>query len=97
MKVIALEQATVTVAESVELAKVEAVILTLGGQPLVSVRDVSGSDWESASLASNPQFRALIEQSRRSYQDKGGIGLEQMRRELGLDGNSPAVGPDARS
>jgi len=81
----------------VELAKVEAVILTLGGQPLVSVRDLSGSDWESASLASNPRFRALIEQSRRSYQDKGGIGFEELRRELGLNGNAPAVDPDTRS
>jgi len=61
------------------------------------MRDVSGSDWESTSLASNLRFRALIEQSRRSYQDNGGIGLEQLRRELGLDGNPPAAGPDAPS
>jgi hypothetical protein len=97
MKVVPLEGARLTVPELVELAKVEAVILTLGGQPLVSVRDVSGSDWESASLATNPRFKALIEQSRRSYQDRGGIGVEQLRRELGLDGNPPAVDPDPRS
>ena len=90
MKIVALEEATITVTELVELAKVEAVILTLGGQPLVSVRDVSGSDWESASLANNPRFKALIEQSRRSYQEKGGIWLEQLRRDLDLDSTEPS-------
>jgi len=94
MKVVPLEGARMTLPELVELAKVEAVILTLGGQPLVCVKDVSGSDWESASLANNPRFRALIEQSRRSYQEKGAIGLEPLRQELGLDGNPPTVGPD---
>jgi hypothetical protein len=44
MKVVPLEGATITVSELVEQAKGEAVILTLGGQPMVSVRDVSGSD-----------------------------------------------------
>jgi hypothetical protein len=85
MKVVPLEGSTMTVPELVELAKDEAVILTRDGQPLVSVRDVSGSDWESASLAHNPRFAALIEQSRRSYRDQGGIPLEQLRRELGLE------------
>jgi hypothetical protein len=91
MKVVPLEEASMTLPELVELAKVEPVILTLGGQPMVSVRDLSGSDWESASLANNPRFQALIEQSRRSYRERGGIGLEQVRQELGLDGNE-AVG-----
>jgi hypothetical protein len=85
MKVVPLEGSTMTVPELVELAKDEVVILTRDGQPLISVRDVSGSDWESASLAHNPQFAALIEQSRRSYRDQGGIPLEQLRRDLGLE------------
>ena len=95
MKVVPLEGSSMTVSELVELAKGEAVILTRDGQPLVSVRDVSGSDWEATSLAHNPRFMALIEQSRRSYRDRGGIGMEQLRRELGLDANPHGVGPDA--
>jgi hypothetical protein len=91
MKVVPLEEARMTLPELVELAKVEPVILTLGGQPMVSVRDLSGSDWESASLVNNPRFQELIEQSRRSYRENGGIGLEQVRREFGLDENT-AVG-----
>jgi hypothetical protein len=85
MKVVPLEGSTMTVPELVELAKDGAVILTRDGQPLISVRDVSSSDWESAALAQNPRFAALIERSRRSYRDKGGIGIEQLRRELGLE------------
>jgi hypothetical protein len=84
MKVVPLEGATLTLAELVELARSEAVILTRAGQPVASVRDVSGSDWESASLASNPRFAAIIEQSRKSYREKGGLGIEELRQELGL-------------
>ena len=95
MKVVPLEGTTMTVPELVELARGEAVILTRDGLPLVAVRDVSGSDWESAALAQNPRFAALIEQSRRSYRDRGGISLEELRRELGLDANPDGVDPDA--
>jgi hypothetical protein len=60
----------------------------------VAARDVSGSDWESASLTNNPRFKALIEQSRRAYRDRRGIGIDQLRRELGLDENLTDLDPD---
>ncbi len=85
MKFVSLEGTTMTVPELVELARGEPIILTRDGQPLVSVRDVSGSDWESAALARDPRFAAIIEKSRRSYQEQGGIGIEQLRRELSLE------------
>jgi hypothetical protein len=94
MKVVPLEGTTMTVPELVELARREAVILTRDGQPLISVRELSGSDWESASLASNPRFAALIEKSRRSYREKGGIGIEQLRKELDLESDKVGVNPD---
>ena len=85
MKVLPLEETTLTVPDLAELVKEGPVILTRNGQPCVTVKDVSGSDWESISLASNPRFMALIEESRRSYREKGGIRLDDLRRELGLD------------
>jgi hypothetical protein len=94
MKVVPLEGTTLTVPELVELAKEDAVVLTRDGVPVAAVRDVSGSDWESAALASHPRFRELIERSRRAYKDQGGIGLERLREELGLD-PSPHGTPDA--
>jgi hypothetical protein len=95
MKVVPLEGTTLTVSELVEMAKDDAVILTRDGHPLVAVRDVSGSDWEATSLAQNRQFAALIEQSRRSYREHGGIGLEALRRELDLEANPQGAGPTA--
>jgi len=94
MKVVPLEGTTLTVPELVEMAKDEAVILTRDGQPLVAVRDVSGSDWESTALAHNPRFAAIIEESRRSYRERGGIGLAELRRELDLEAEADKTGPE---
>ena len=52
---------------------------------MITVKDVTGSDWEAVSLNSDPRFMSIIEESRRSYRETGGIGLEELRRELGLD------------
>jgi hypothetical protein len=82
MKIVPLEQTTLTMTDLAELVKEGTVILTRDGQPLLAVKDVSGSDWESVSLASNPRFIALIEESRRSYRENGGISLGEVRHEL---------------
>ena len=84
MKVVPLEKTDLTLPDIAELAKGGTVILTRKGKPLAAIKDLSGSDWESVSLANSPRFRALIEESRRAYQDQGGISLEGLRRELGL-------------
>jgi PHD/YefM family antitoxin component YafN of YafNO toxin-antitoxin module len=84
MKVLAVENNDLTLPQVADLARGEPVILTRNGKPLVAVKDVSRSDWESISLANNPRFRALIEESRRSLKKEGGISLEDLRRELKL-------------
>ena len=84
MRAVAVEDTALTAEELARMAEKEPVILTRNGQPLVAVRDLSGSDWETVSLANNPKFIALIEASRRSYREKGGIPLDQVRKELGL-------------
>ena len=66
-----MEKTRMTVVELAELAKEGPVVLIRAGHPVVAVKDLSGSDWESVSLASNPKFMALIEESRRSYPDSG--------------------------
>ena len=83
MKIIAVEDVNLSVREVAKLAKAGPVILTRRGKPLVAVKDLSRSDWESISLANNPRFRALIEESRRSFRE-GGIPLEDLRREHGV-------------
>lgn len=84
MKRVALETNSMTVAELVQMAQKEPVIVTRRGKPFVSVKSLKGQDWECVSLANNPEFRAIIEESRRSYEEHGGIPLEQAARELGL-------------
>jgi len=84
MRVVPLEKTDLTLPDIAELAKGGTVILTRKGKPLAAIKDLSGSDWESVSLANSPKFRTLIEESRRAYQDEGGIGMDALRRELGL-------------
>jgi hypothetical protein len=85
LKVFPIEETTLTVPDLAELVKEGPVVLTRNGRPWMTVKDASGSDWESISLASNPRFMALIEESRRSHREKGGIRLEDIRRELGME------------
>jgi hypothetical protein len=83
LKVLPLEDTTLTVSELEELVKEGPVILTRDGQPCLVIKDASGSDWESISLGLNPRFLALIESSRRSHREKGGVGLDDLRRDIG--------------
>ena len=84
MKLVPLEQANLTVPDVADMAKDGPVILTRNGKPCAVVKDLSGSDWESVSLASNRRFIDLIEASRRSYREKGGIAIDDLRKELEL-------------
>ena len=84
MKLIAVEDTTLTLPDVAQMAKEGPIILTRNWKPLASVKDVFGSDWESVSLANNPRFVAIIEESRRSYREHGGIPLADLREELGL-------------
>ncbi len=84
MKTVAVEEATLTAEDLATMAEKEVVVLTRDGKPLAAVKNLSGSDWESVSLANNPRFIALIEASRRSYREQGGTSLDELRKELGL-------------
>ncbi len=88
MNVVPIEKASL--ADVAELARSGTVILTRKGKPLAAVKDLSNSDWESVSLANNPRFREIIEDSRRSYREEGGISLEELRKELGLKAKKPS-------
>ena len=75
MKMVALETTALSAVDLAKMAKKGLVILTSKGKPLASVKDISGSDWESIALANNPRFVALIEESRRSFRKKEELGL----------------------
>src|SRR5262249_49592411 len=79
-----LEKTAMTLPETVELAKTEIVVLTQKGKPLAAVKPLSESDWESLAISSDPHFQKIIEEARQSYQENGGIGIEDLRKELDL-------------
>jgi hypothetical protein len=85
MKVIPLEGSMLTVPDLEILVRQGPVVLTRNGLPLMTVNDATGSDWEAVSLRSNPRFISLIEESRQSYRENGGIALDEIRRELEAD------------
>jgi hypothetical protein len=84
MNIVSIEVSDMTLLSAVAMAQGGTVILTRRGKPLAALRDLSGEDWESVSLANNPRFRALIDESRRSYRVEGGVSLEEVRRQLEL-------------
>ena len=88
MKLVPVDQTELTVPEIAKMAKQETVILTQNGKPLAAVKDLSGTDWESVSLANDPKFIAIIEASRRSYRKSGSTSLRDLRSDLGLKSKS---------
>jgi hypothetical protein len=84
MKRIELEGTDVTLPDLARMLRTGTVILMRKGKPLAAVKALAGNDWESISLANNPRFLELIEESRRSYREKGGVSLKAIRAELGL-------------
>ena len=84
MKLVPVDTAELSLPDVAEMAKGGTVVLTRRGRPLATVKNVAGTDWEAIALASNPEFIALIEESRRSYREAGGLSAEEVRKELGL-------------
>ena len=68
----------------------EPVVVTKRGKPVVAVMPLTRyDDRESVSLATNPEFMAIIERSRASARTKGTLSLEEVRRKYGLPARSP--------
>ncbi len=84
MKIVEITEAKDTLAEYTSTILNEPLIVTSEGKPIAALVSLENTDWETISLSSNPEFIKLIEQSRLSRRQKGGISSEEMRRRLGL-------------
>ncbi len=84
MNRIELEETDLTLPDLAKMLKTGTVILMRKGKPLAAVKALAGKDWEPISLANNPRFLDLVEESGRSYREQGGLSLEAIRKELGL-------------
>jgi prevent-host-death family protein len=84
MKIVEIKEAKDTLAEYTSTILNEPLIVTSEGKPVAALVSLENTDWETISLSTNPEFIKLIEQSRLSRCQKGGISSEEMRRRLGL-------------
>jgi prevent-host-death family protein len=84
MNHIELNKATEPLAEYVDRARKEPLVVTRRGKPLVAIVAVDYMDMECLSLGTNPDFLAIIERSRARMAKEGGLSSDQVRRRLGL-------------
>lgn len=83
MKVIEIAQAKSSLAEYVQEIAKEPVIVAKNGKPVAALMALKNADLETVSLSTNPEFIAIIEESRARQQSEGGTSSKEMRRKLG--------------
>jgi len=72
MKVIEIAQAKSSLAEYVQEIAKEPVIVAKNGKPVAALMALKNADLETVSLSTNPEFIAIIEESRARRQSEGG-------------------------
>lgn len=82
MKTLDIAEAIGPLAKYAEDARTETVVVTREGEPVAAVVPIERADLETLSVATNPDFVALIERSRARCAAGGGISTEEMRRRL---------------
>lgn len=84
MKTVAMEKEDLKLSELRDWASFRTLIVTEKGEPVFSITRLSADDRERMELARNPKFRAIIEASRRSLREEGGLTMDEVCQEFGL-------------
>jgi len=84
MRTPTIEVSDVTLKELTSLTQLKPVIVTHKNIPVYAVVPLNEADYESWALSENPDFMALIEQSRERYRREGEVPLDQVRQQLEL-------------
>ncbi|MCA9440886.1 MAG: type II toxin-antitoxin system prevent-host-death family antitoxin [Candidatus Omnitrophica bacterium] len=79
MKIIEKDQATGALSEYATEIGEGPVVITNHGKPVAALVSIENADLETISLSTNPQFLELIERSRESVREEGGISSEELR------------------
>jgi prevent-host-death family protein len=81
MSVIKIERdkATASLADYVEQAAGNPIVITESGKPIAILLSAAAADLETLSLSSNPEFWKIIEHSRASDESKSALSLEEVR------------------
>lgn len=84
MKHLELTEATNSLATYIQELGEETVVIIQNGQPVAVLMPVREDALEDISLSNNPEFLSILEQSRASLKQKGGISIDQVKKRLGL-------------
>ncbi len=84
MKTIEINQANDTLAYYTDNVKKESIIITDHGKPIAALFSLYKADMETVSLSTNPDFIKIIQKSRKSINEKGGILSKDLRKQLNL-------------
>jgi PHD/YefM family antitoxin component YafN of YafNO toxin-antitoxin module len=60
----------------------EPLLITRDGKAVAALMPLDDEDLDSLKLANNPKFLEIIERSRRSLREKGGLTSEEIRRQF---------------
>ncbi len=82
MKKLEIDKAKASLSQYARRLRKEPVILLDEGKPVAALLSLRRSDWETIALSMNPRFIRLIEQSRKSYKELGGLSSEEMKARL---------------
>jgi prevent-host-death family protein len=82
MKTVEMSEATGPLSEYAERAHHETLVVTEGGKPVAALVPIEEVDLESLSLGTNPDFLALIAQSRARCHPGAGISSGEIREHL---------------
>jgi len=85
MKKIELTEATKPLAEYVKEMDGQSMMIMYKGIALAALVPMDNTDYETVSLSTNPEFIALLQQSRARGRKEGGIPTEEMRKRIAED------------
>jgi antitoxin (DNA-binding transcriptional repressor) of toxin-antitoxin stability system len=80
MKTIDLSDATEPLAEYVKRMEGEEITIVHKGVPLAVLRPAGNDDYESVQMSTNPEFIALLEQSRKSIREGRSLSTEEVKK-----------------
>ncbi len=84
MKALALEQKNLTPRERAKLMRNGPVLLAENGTPIMTVYAAPQDEAESWQMSQSQDLDDLLQNSRQSLRQEGGLSLQEMRQELGL-------------
>ncbi len=84
MKHLDLAKATDSLATYVQKLGEGKLVVIQDGHPIAVLMPITEDELEDLSLSQNPEFLAILEQSKTSLKEQGGISLEEVKQRLGL-------------